>query len=194
MRSRRGRWRAFGCGSGLKVLGDVAANVEVGRRVAGLGAARRTGVVDVVRGLLQGIKHHLLVGSVRVQRGDDALSRVVEQYGADADADIELEAVGIGEEGLVLADRPALVVEDGPAAADPAGIGVCRRHHRLAVGADDHSAICIALRRRPGLGLIFLLELAAEAIRAGKAELDLQALRRLRCADMGFARQRGGTA
>ena len=43
------------------------------------------GVVDVVGGLLPGVEDHLLAGVVRVQRGDDALDRVVEQHRADAD-------------------------------------------------------------------------------------------------------------
>ena len=55
-----------------------------------------------------------------IERGDHALDRVVEQDRADADAHVELEAVRGGEERLVLADRLALVVEDRPAAADPA--------------------------------------------------------------------------
>ena len=164
---RRG-WR-------LEVLGDVAADVGVGARVAGLGVARRAGVVDVVGGLLPGVEHHLLVGVVRVQRGDDALGRVVEQHRADADRDAELEAVGGAEERLVLADRLALVVEDGPAAADPARV--------------DHGA---AFDQRPGLGLDLLLDLAAEAVGVGEAELDLQALRRQRGADVGFAGERRG--
>ena len=55
-----------------------------------------------------------------LQRGDDALDRVVKQDRADADAHVELEAVGGAEERLVLADRFALVVEHRPAAAHPA--------------------------------------------------------------------------
>ena len=107
----------------LEVLGDVAADVGVGARVAGLGVARRAGVVDVVGGLLPGVEHHLLVGVVRVQRGDDALGRVVEQHRADADLRRRTRKPWRGaEEGLVLADRLALVVEDGPAAADPARV------------------------------------------------------------------------
>ena len=54
----------------LEVPGDVAADVGVGARVAGLGVARRAGVVDVVGGLLPGVEDHLLVGVVGVQRGD----------------------------------------------------------------------------------------------------------------------------
>ena len=121
----------------LEVLRDVAADVGVGARVAGLRVARRAGVVDVVGGLLPGVEHHLLVGVVRVQRGDDTLGRVVEQHRADADLHTELEAVGGAEEGLVLADRLALVVEDGPAAADPARV-------------DHGAAVRPSARARPG--------------------------------------------
>ena len=110
----------------LEVFGDIAADVGVGARVAGLRVARRAGVVDVVGGLLPGVEHHLLVGVVRVQRGDDALGRVVEQHRADADltpnSNVSNMSVVRAEERLVLADRLALVVEDGPAAADPARI------------------------------------------------------------------------
>ena len=107
-----------------------------------------------------------------MQRGDHALDRVVEQHRADADAHVELEAVGVGEEWLVLADRLALVVEDGPAAAHPARADIVRRHLRLAIRADDDLAVCIALGHRPGLGLDLLLDLAAEAVGVGEAVLD----------------------
>src|SRR5262249_44894723 len=75
-------------GQRLEVLGDIAANVGVGARVASLLIARRAGVVDIVGGLLPRVEHHLFVGVVRVQHGDDALGRVVEQHRADTDADI----------------------------------------------------------------------------------------------------------
>jgi hypothetical protein len=104
----------------LEVGGDIAADVGIGVRVAGLLVARRAGVVDIPGGLLPGIEDHFLVSVVRVQRGDDALGRVIEQHRADAVDGIELEAMRRAEERLVLANRLALVVEDGPAAADPA--------------------------------------------------------------------------
>ena len=86
--------RRCGRAGGLarEVARHVAADVRVGTRIAGLGVAGCAGVVDVVGGLLPGVEHHLLVGVVRVQRGDDALDRVVEQHRADADHDAELEA------------------------------------------------------------------------------------------------------
>ena len=167
-----------GRGLRLEVLGHVALDVGVGARVAGLPIARRAGVVDVVGGLLPGVEHDLLVGVIRVQRGDDALGRVVEQHRADADRDAELEAdraVGRAEEGLVLADRLALVVEDGPAAAHPA---------RADLGA--------AFDQRPRLGLDLLLDLAAKAVGVGEAELDLQPCGGSGSLDVGFAGERRG--
>ena len=131
---------------------------DVADRRFGIAARRSARVVDVLARLLPRVEHHLLVGVVRVQRGDDALDRVVEQHRADADANVaELEAVRGAEERLVLADRLALVVEDRPAAADPARV---RRPGRL--------------RQRPGLGLDLLLDLAAEAVGVGEVMLDLQ--------------------
>ena len=85
-----------------------------------LGSATSTVSLTSQVSCRHGSKTHLLPGVVGVQGGDDALDGVVEQHRADADADVELEAVGGGEERLVLADRLALVVEDGPAAAHPA--------------------------------------------------------------------------
>ena len=55
-----------------------------------------------------------------MQRGHHAPDRIVEEHRAHADGTGELEALGSAEERLVLADRLALVVEDRPAAADPA--------------------------------------------------------------------------
>ena len=85
--------------------GSRAASGEVARqrsrrcrgrsRIAGLAIAAH-GVVDVLGRLLPGVEHHLLVGVVGVQRGDDALDRVVEQHRADADLHVELEAVRVG--------------------------------------------------------------------------------------------------
>jgi hypothetical protein len=116
---------------------------------------------------------------VRVQRGDDTLGRVVEQYGADADHDAELVGVRGAEEGLVLADQLAFVVEDSPAAADPAWI--------------DDGRLRVVDIERSRFGLDLFLDFAAKAIRVAEAEPDLQALRRQRRADMGFAGE-GGSA
>ena len=105
-----------------------------------------------------------------MQRGDDALGWVVKQHRADADLHAEFESMRGREEGLVLANRLALVVEDGPTAAHPARV--------------DHRA---TFHQRPGLGLDLLLDFAAEAVGIAEAELDLQALRWQRGARMRFA-------
>ena len=157
----------------LEVSGDIAADVRVGARVAGLDVAGSAGVVGVVGGLLPGAEHHFFERVVRVQGGNNAPGRVVEQHRANAGRHAELEAVRGAEERLVPADRLALVVEDGPAAANPARA--------------DHGT---AFRQRPGLGLDLLLDLAAEAVGVGEAELDFQAVRWQLGAGVGFARQR----
>ena len=80
--------------------------------------------------------------------------------------------VGVGEERLVLADRLALVVEDRPAAADPA------RADSLS-HTGGHPATMIFRRIALGtarLGLNLLLDLAAEAVGVGEAVLDLRSL------------------
>src|SRR5207245_9770594 len=68
------------------------------------------GVVYVKGCLLPGIEDDFLVCVIRVQGGDDAFDRVVEEQRADADLDVKLEALGVGEERLVLADRLALEI------------------------------------------------------------------------------------
>src|SRR6185295_11491474 len=97
---------------------------------------------------------HFLPGMVGMQRGHDALDRIVEQDSTDALLPIELEAVRGAEEGFELPDRLALIVEDGPSAADPARID------RWPAGFD-----------RPGLGPNLLLDLATEAVGIREAVL-----------------------
>ena len=116
-----------GGGLSTEIRRHIALDVRVGARVASLGVAWTAGVIDVVGGLLPWVEHYLLERVVRVQGGDDALGRVVEQHRADANHDAKLEVMRGAEERLVLADRLALVVEDGPAAANPAWI-----HHKPA--------------------------------------------------------------
>ena len=77
------------------------------------------------------------------------------------------------EERLVLADRLALVVEDRPAAADPARL-------------DDWPAV----DQRPRLGLDLLLDLAAEAVGVGEAVLDLGLLAGAEIGVVRLARER----
>ena len=129
---------------GGQVLGIRQAAEEVAHVGVGLGVGHQHGVVDVPGLLPPRVEDHLLPGVVGVQGGDHAFDRVVEEHRADADPDVELEAVGVGEERLVLADGLALVVEHRPAAAHPARADVVRRHHRLAVRAHDD----LAVRRR----------------------------------------------
>ena len=100
---------------------EESLDVRIRLRICGA-VGIQDGVVDVVGRLLPRVEDDLLLGVVRVQRGDDALDRVVEQHRADADLHAELEAMRVAEERLVLADRLALVVEDRPAAADPARV------------------------------------------------------------------------
>src|SRR5215208_6606361 len=163
----------------LEVLVHVSLDVFVGARVAGLYTAGGDGVVRVVGRLLPRVGDDLVVGVVRVQSGDDAPDRVVEQHRADADSNTELEAVALfgklAEEGLVLADGFALVVEDGPAAAHPAW-------------ANDRPTF----DERPWLGLDLSLDLAAEPVGVGEADLDIGGLRWLRIADVRLTRQGGG--
>jgi hypothetical protein len=149
-------------------------------------------VVHVVSGLLPGIETYLLPGVVGVQGGDDALDGVVEQHRADADADVELETLGIGEERFVLADGLALVVEDGPAAPHPARADVVRRHRLQAVRAQDDLPLGIALGNRSRLSLNLLLDLTAKAVGVGEADLDSRAARGQRVVEVGLASQRGG--
>ena len=108
-----------------------------GRQVVGLGQPAeeiadvrvilrirdQDGVVDIPGLLPPGIEDDLLVGVVGMERGDHALDRVVAEDGADADRRWPNSNWCVAaEERLVLADRLALVVEDRPAAADPARI------------------------------------------------------------------------
>ena len=102
------------------------------------GSGDQHGVVDVPGLLPPRIEDDLLPGVVGMQRRDDAPERVVEQDRADAvAARSNSKRVRGAEERLVLPDRLALVVEDRPAAADPA-----RARRRAAV---DRPA-----RARPG--------------------------------------------
>ena len=128
---------------GLEVFGQVALDVRVRAWISGLlGAccgAFGDRVVDIKSRLLPGVEDDLLVGVVGVQRGDDALHRIVEQDRTDAGVGhvlLGLVEVRGAEEGLVLPDRLALVVEDRAAGADPAGLG-CGLHQL---------ALCIALQ------------------------------------------------
>ncbi len=83
--------------------------------------------------------------------------------------------LALAEEGLVLADRLALVVVDRPAAPYPAR-------------ADNRTAF----HQWPGLGLDLLLNLAAKAVGVGKTELELETLRRQRGSRVSLTGERCG--
>ena len=102
--------------------------------------------------------------------GHDALCRIVEQHRTDPDGPRELELLCRGEEGLVLPDRLALVVEHGPAAADP-----------------PVPDIRAAVYDRAGGSLALALDHPAEAVRVAERTLDLRVLVRCQVADMGLA-------
>ena len=129
-------------------------------------------VVHVPGLLLPGIEEDFLVGVVGMQRGDHALNGIVEEHRAHAGAHVGFEGGGIAEERLELADRLALVVEDGPSAADPARVYVLVRQFRPPVCADNDSPLRIALRTASRLRPHLLLDLAPEAVGVGQAQLD----------------------
>ena len=85
-----------------------------------------------------------------MQRRDNSLDRVVEQGRAYPNLLPEFERVSVIEEGLVLLDGLALVVENGPAAADPPRI------YDWSIGSVQ--------TKRPRLGLNFFLNLSAETV------------------------------
>ena len=93
----------------------------------------------------------LFVGVIRMKCGDHALHGIVEQDRRDTGIGhlrFRFVQVRAAEEGFVLFDRLALVVEDCPAAGDPAWL-------------DDGRAIG---RERTCLGLRLALGFAAEAV------------------------------
>jgi hypothetical protein len=82
----------------------VGARVGNGDRVVGVPAL-----------LAPDLEDQFLPGVVGMQRGDVAIHGIVELHRAHACGQTELELMGAGEEGLILADRLSLVVVDGPA-------------------------------------------------------------------------------
>jgi hypothetical protein len=113
-----------------------------------------------------------------VQGGDDALGWIVEQGGADALQPCELKLVRlvrwqIAEKRLVLLDRLAFVVVDGPAAAHPA---------QRSRNAGDLF----------WLSLYLALDGATKAIRIGEGDLYLGLCAGWQIADVGLAYNGGG--
>src|SRR5215468_9227727 len=94
----------------------------------GFRVGNKNRVVDVPGFLPPGVEDDFFPGVVGMQRGDDALDRIVEDHRADADAYVKLEAMSVAEKWLVLADGLSLVIEDRPSAAHPARADVVRRH------------------------------------------------------------------
>src|SRR5260370_10712399 len=120
---------------------------------------------------MPGIEDDLLVGLVGMKGCDDAIDWIVEEDGADSDLHTEFKLVALrqlAEERLVLANGLAIVVENGPAAADPAGRPICTR-----------------------LGLDFFLNLATESVGVTEGDLNhrLSSVREI--ADVCCTRQGG---
>src|SRR5215510_11796888 len=107
-----------------------------------------------------------------MDRGDDALDRVVKQYGADAHRPREFKLVRGAEERFILPDRVALVVEDRPSAAHPA-----------------RTDLRPAISKWPRFGLKLLLNFATEAVGVSEAVLDSGDLPRRQIGVVVFARQ-----
>ena len=145
----------------LEIAGALSGSTDDRSPVVVVGR-RRHGVVDVPGGLLPRIEHHLFVGVVGVQRGDDALDRVVEQDRADADLHAELEAVRIC----------AWLLKNGSYWRTGLPL-LLKMVQPLPTQRGGPATPFTSLR----LGLDLLLDLAAKAVGVGKAVLDLQALR-----------------
>src|SRR5689334_19808206 len=99
---------------------------------------------------------------VRMERGNHAPGRIVEEHRAHPDARTELMAMRGAEERLELANRLALVVEDRPARADPT--------------RTDDWRVRIVDVEWTRFRLHFPLNLAAEAIGVREGKPNLQAL------------------
>src|SRR6266850_6035160 len=99
---------------------------------------------------------------IGMQCSDQASNWVVEENRAGPDANIKLEARSVGEKRLVLTDRLALVIEYGPAAANPARAYIIHGEDWLAVGADQHLPVHIAAWHGPTLSLDLLLNFTRE--------------------------------
>ena len=94
-----------------------------------------------------------------MQRGDHALDRVVEQHRADADLHAELEPMAwswLKNGSYWRTGLPLLLKTVQPLPTQR--------------GSDDRAAVDDAAR----LGLDLLLDLAAEAVGVGEADLDLE--------------------
>src|SRR5207249_2437376 len=105
--------------------GDIVVARQAREERTDLGICSRIqhdGVIDIVARLSPWIEHHLFPSVVWMKGCGDARDGVIEQHRANAGLNAKREVVAVFEEGLVLPDRLALVVEDDPAADDPAGL------------------------------------------------------------------------
>src|SRR5436190_11285015 len=135
---------------------------------------KRDGVVEVVARLLPRVEHDVLIRMVGMKCCNDPLDWVVEQDWAHTHLVAKLEIVRVIKERLILADGFALVVENRPAAADPARI-----NHRITL---DH---------RTWFRLNFLLDLTPKTVGITQTDLDFGRLTLLQITDMGLTRQSG---
>ena len=128
---------------------------------------------------MPGIEDDFLIRVVGIDGCDHPPRRVITDDRADSDLDPELELVParrkLTEEGLILADRLALIVKDRPAGTHPT-----RVYHRPAI---DHWS-----RFRLGLPLY----LTAKAVRVTEADLRCALLARVQGADVPFPRDSDG--
>ena len=108
--------------------------------------------------------------------GDHPPDRVVEQHRADADRDVELEAVGAVKNGSYWRTGLPLLLKIVQPLPTQRGVATVRRPPSVASG--------------PGLGLHLLLDLAPEAVGVGEAVLDLASPPSAQVARVGLAGQR----
>ncbi|EYF01266.1 hypothetical protein CAP_8519 [Chondromyces apiculatus DSM 436] len=132
------------------------------------------GVVGVPGGLQPGRERHARAGAVREVGAHEPAQGVVAEDGGDAPVHERLVVLVLGggaEVGLVLLDGVALVVDDGAAGADPAGVRGRGGHLRGAISADHGMAVGVEDGGEAGLGLDLAHQLAAGAVGVGVALL-----------------------
>ena len=144
----------------LEVRSYKSADILISTWIARLRLTRRASIVRIVRRLVPGIEHNLLIGMVRMQCSDHPPDRIIEEHGTYTDANTKLVAVRGAEEWLELANRLAFVVEDRPARGDPASI--------------DEGARAERWRRAARVPPELPLNLAAETIGVSESELNFR--------------------
>src|SRR5215472_14880352 len=135
-------------------------------------------IVDIPRLQMPGIEYHLFISLIGINLCPHSFSRVIENNRAYTRRDPELKLVTLSgklaEERFILANRIALIIENGPAAPDPARINYWSSIHY-----------------RTGCCLGFLLRLTTESIGGDEADLDFGVLSRRKIAKVRFARESG---